>query len=62
MIELTLYLQSNYNGTFSLSEKVDREFWGCDYNEVARFGKFTFYADIVKYAKSIGCKKLVIDF
>ena len=54
MIELTLYLQSNYNGTFSLAEKIDKEFWGCDYNEVARFGKFTLYADIVKYAKSIG--------
>ena len=62
MIELTLYLQRNYCGTFSLAEAVDYETWGYNYSEICEFDRATRYADVVEYAKSIGCKKLVIDF
>lgn len=62
MIELTLYLQKNYGGGFSLAEAVDFETWDYNYSEICKFTDATRYADVVEYAKAIGCKKLVLDF
>ena len=63
---MVLYLQTNYNGTFSVSEKLEgaaRDMFGTDYVELLTFPGDVPMATVYERVQTLyGCRKLILDF